>query len=81
MTGSADNSTQSQATEGEPLHGDINDPEFRHRRAVKAGKARQTPKAHIDALIRQVGRLTDEDWARLRQLLPPPAARADEGAA
>ena len=67
--------------EDEPLRGSITDPEFRHKRAAKAGKASQTPRAHIDALVRQAGRLTPEDIARLRQLLPPPGAEPERRAA
>jgi hypothetical protein len=60
-----------------PLRGSIRDPDFRRARAVKAGRARQTPQAHINALIRQAGQLTAEDIARLRVLLPEPGPDAE----
>ena len=46
-----------------------------------AAAARNSPKAHIEALIRQAGKLTPADIARLRTLLPAPAAEADQRAA
>ena len=57
------------------------DPEWLHERGVMAAAARNSPKAHIEALIRQAGKLTPADIARLRTLLPAPAAEADQRAA
>jgi hypothetical protein len=70
VSDNAEDSNPSQAV----LHGTEDDPGYRTARASKAGKASQTPKAHIDALIRQAGKLTPADIARLRTLLPAPGA-------
>lgn len=75
MSTHADSSTQE-----EPLSGDVNDPEFRRRRAAKAGRAGHTPRALIDAIVRRAGQLTDEDIARLRALLPEVKGGAGDAA-
>lgn len=56
-------------------------PAQRTERARNAALARTTPRAHVEAIIRAAGKLTDEDIARLRSLLPPPKAAPAEGAA
>ncbi len=61
----------------EPLRGSIDDPDFRQKRASKAGKAGHAPRAHINALIRNAGKLTPEDLDLLRGLLPAPQAAVE----
>jgi hypothetical protein len=54
-----------------PLRGKAADPEFRHRRAVKAAEAATTLDSYIDRVVRRAGQLTPEQMDRLRALLPP----------
>jgi hypothetical protein len=45
------------------------DPDFRHTRAVTAGRASKTPQAYVDAVVRNAGKLTPEQLDQLRALL------------
>ena len=58
----------------EPYEGKLADPEWRRERARKAGKASVSLDAYIGAVVRRAGKLTPEQIARLRALLPEPAA-------
>jgi len=49
------------------------DPAWRHERARKAAAARHSLDARIAALVRSAPKLTPEQAARLRTLLPAPA--------
>jgi len=51
------------------LTGSIDDPDFRHRRAVHAAKSRTTVDHHIDAIVASAPSLTAEQADRLSSLL------------
>ena len=54
---------------GTPLAGKLADPEFRHRRATKAAKARTSADHHITRLADAAGDLTDEQARRIVAVL------------
>jgi hypothetical protein len=56
-------------TEPRPPRGTTKDPDFRHRRAVRAAKARTSVDAHIKALVESAPPLTAEQRGKLLALL------------
>lgn len=52
-----------------PVQGSVDDPEFRRRRAIHAGRAAHSPDAIIRRLAASADSLTDEQRAQLRDLL------------
>jgi hypothetical protein len=59
------------------ITGSIKDPDFRHRRAKLAAKARTNPDHHIAKLADVAGDLTDEQARKLVGVLNFWAARDD----
>jgi hypothetical protein len=55
---------------GASLSGKLADPEFRHDRAVKAGRARTTLAHHVQQVIDRAPALPNDVVEELRQLLP-----------
>jgi hypothetical protein len=60
--------------------GKLADPAFRHERARKAANARNSVDAHIRALVDAAPKLTAEQAAQLRSLLPAAMRRAGDDA-
>lgn len=54
-----------------PVRGSITDPEFRHRRAAHAAKARTGVDYYITKLVEAAPPLNDEQRAKLSALLAP----------
>jgi len=53
------------------ITGSTKDPEFRHRRAVIAGRASHTVDALITKLVNRADELTPDHVERIRAALPP----------